>query len=218
MDPFANERKEMVETQLRRRGVSDERVLAAMEKVPRHLFVPEDQQDRAYWDGPLPIGSGQTISQPYVVALTCELLEISPEDTVLDIGAGSGYAAAVLGELAASVISIERLPELADLARTNLEAAGYGNVEVLCADGTLGCPDKAPFDAIAVAAGAPTVPESLKQQLKVGGRLVIPVGPTRRMQDLVRVRRISETEFNTDDLGGVAYVPLVGAEGWAEDS
>jgi protein-L-isoaspartate(D-aspartate) O-methyltransferase len=216
MDPFANVRKEMVDTQLRRRGIRDERVLATMQKVPRHLFVPEDQRDRAYWDGPLPIGSGQTISQPYVVALTCELLEIGQEDIVLDIGAGSGYAAAVLAELATRVVSIERLPELCQQAQDNLRKAGYGNVVVLCTDGTLGCPDKAPFDAIAVAAGAPAVPDSLKQQLKVGGRLVIPVGPTRRMQDLVRVRRITEETFKTDDLGGVAYVPLVGAEGWSE--
>ncbi|MCK7611487.1 protein-L-isoaspartate(D-aspartate) O-methyltransferase [Roseibium sediminicola] len=216
MDPFAAEREAMVEIQLRRRGIHDDRVLAAMAKVPRHLFVPENHRHNAYWDGPLPIGSGQTISQPYVVALTCELLEIKPEDNVLDIGAGSGYAAAVLAELAARVVSIERLPELTDLARSNLEAAGYGNVEVLCADGTLGCPDKAPFDAIAVAAGAPAVPASLKQQLKVGGRLVIPVGTSKRLQDLVRVRRVSEQEFKTEDFGGVAYVPLVGAEGWSE--
>jgi len=216
MDPFAAERKAMVETQLRPRGIQDERILAAMAKVPRHLFVPEDQQQRAYRDGPLPIGFGQTISQPYVVALTCEFLELTPQDTVLDIGAGSGYAAAVLAELAASVVSIERLPDLAERARNNLQGTGYGNVEVLCADGTLGCPDKAPFDAIAVAAGAPAVPLSLKEQLKVGGRLVIPVGPSRRLQDLVRVRRISEPVFETDDLGGVAYVPLVGAEGWVD--
>lgn len=216
MDAFVSERRDMVETQLKRRGLRDARVLAAMATVPRHLFVPGDQHGRAYWDGPLPIGFSQTISQPYVVALTCELLDLKPEDTVLDIGAGSGYAAAVLAELAAHVVSIERLPELAQLARDNLAAAGYPDVEVLCADGTLGCSDKAPFDAIAVAAGAPAVPVSLKQQLKVGGRLVIPVGPSRRLQDLVRVRRISEDRFETDNLGGVAYVPLVGAEGWAE--
>jgi len=216
MDPFASERAEMVEHQLRRRGIRDERVLAAMAKVLRHHFVPEDQLQRAYWDGPLPIGNGQTISQPYVVALTCELMEIGENAKVLEIGAGSGYAAAVLGELANRVISIERLPELAQLARDNLAKAGYTNVEVLCTDGTRGCKEQAPFDAIAVAAGAPAVPESLKQQLKVGGRLVIPVGPSRRLQDLVRVRRVSETEFQTEDLGGVAYVPLVGAEGWED--
>lgn len=216
MDAFVSERRDMVETQLKRRGLRDARVLAAMATVPRHLFVPGDQRGRAYWDGPLPIDFGQTISQPYVVALTCELLDLKPEDTVLDIGAGSGYAAAVLAELAAHVVSIERLPELAQLARDNLAAAGYPDVEVLCADGTLGCPDKDPFDAIAVAAGAPAVPVSLKQQLKAGGRLVIPVGPSRRLQDLIRVRRISEDRFETDNLGGVAYVPLIGAEGWAE--
>lgn len=217
MDPFSAEREAMVEIQLRRRGIHDDRVLAAMSKVPRHLFVPENQRHNAYWDGPLPIGFSQTISQPYVVALTCELLEIGPEDSVLDIGTGSGYAAAVLAELAAHVISIERLPELARLARENLETTGYNNVEILCADGTLGCADKAPFDAVAVAAGAPAVPAPLKQQLKVGGRLVIPVGPSRRMQDLVRVRRVSEEEFKTEDFGGVAYVPLVGTEGWPEE-
>jgi protein-L-isoaspartate(D-aspartate) O-methyltransferase len=206
----------MIEHQLRRRGIRDERVLAAMATVPRHLFVPVDQQQRAYWDGPMPIGFGQTISQPYVVALTCELLEIPEKAKVLDIGAGSGYAAAVLGELAEKVISIERLPELVDLARNNLERAGSTNVTVLCGDGTLGCQQEAPFDAIAVAAGAPSVPYSLKQQLKVGGYLVIPVGTSRRFQDLIRVRRLSEDEFRTDDQGGVAYVPLVGAEGWAD--
>ncbi|MHA7772879.1 protein-L-isoaspartate(D-aspartate) O-methyltransferase [Roseibium sp. M-1] len=216
MDSFSRERKDMIEQQLRRRGIRDERVLAAMATVPRHLFVPADQQDRAYSDCPLPIGHGQTISQPYVVALTCELLEIPENAKVLDIGAGSGYAAAVLGKLAETVISIERLPELADLARNNLEKAGSTNVEILCADGTLGCAQQASFDAIAVAAGAPAVPESLKHQLKVGGCLVIPVGPSRRLQDLIRVRRISDNEFRTDNMGGVAYVPLVGAEGWAE--
>ena len=216
MDPFSSERTNMVEHQLRRRGIRDERVLAVMAKVQRHLFVPVSQQERADWDSPLPIGNGQTISQPYVVALTCELMEIGENAKVLEIGAGSGYAAAVLGELADQVISIERLPELAQLARNNLAKAGYANVEVLCTDGTRGRNQEAPFDAIAVAAGAPAVPESLKQQLKVGGRLVIPVGPSRRLQDLVRVRRVSETEFQTEDLGEVAYVPLVGAEGWED--
>jgi len=216
MDPFASERTEMVEHQLRRRGIRDERVLAAMAKVPRHLFVSDAQQERAYWDGPLPIGYGQTISQPYVVALTCELMETGEKAKVLEIGAGSGYAAAVLAELADRVISIERLPELAQLARDNLATAGCSNVEVLCTDGTRGCKEHAPFDAIAVAAGAPAVPASLKQQLKVGGSLVIPVGPSRRLQDLVRVRKVSEAEFQTEELGGVAYVPLVGAEGWED--
>jgi len=216
MDPFAPDREEMVETQLRLRGIRDQRVLDAMTKVTRHMFVPVDQQGRAYRDGPLPIGLDQTISQPYVVALTCELLELKPEDMVLDVGVGSGYAAAVLSELAARVVGIERLPELAERARNTLASGGYNTVEVRCADGTLGCPDKAPFDAIAVAAGAPSVPDSLKRQLKVGGRLVIPVGLSRRLQNLVRVRRVSEKEFKTDDLGGVVYVPLIGAEGWSE--
>ncbi|MGX1496908.1 protein-L-isoaspartate(D-aspartate) O-methyltransferase [Labrenzia sp. MBR-25] len=215
MDQFASARAEMIEQQLRIRGIRDERVLAAMANVPRHLFVPEDQKSQAYRDGPLSIGQGQTISQPYVVALTCELLEIAENGKVLEVGAGSGYAAAVLAQLAQKVIALERLPDLARLARKNLAKAGCSNIEVLCTDGTLGCPSEAPFDAIAVAAGAPTVPDSLKKQLKVGGRLVIPVGRSRRQQDLIRVQRLSETEWKTDNLGAVAYVPLVGAEGWS---
>jgi protein-L-isoaspartate(D-aspartate) O-methyltransferase len=216
MDQWTTARAEMVEQQLHRRGISDKRVLAAMASVPRHIFVPESELNRAYRDGPLSIGYGQTISQPYVVALTCELLEISENAKVLEIGAGSGYAAAVLGKLAHKVITIDRLQELVSLSRKNLEQAGCRNVEVLCADGTLGYPAEAPFDAIAVAAGAPAVPVSLKKQLKVGGRLVIPVGRSKRQQDLIRVERLSEIEFKTDNLGAVAYVPLVGAEGWAD--
>ncbi len=216
MDQWTTARAEMVEQQLRRRGISDKRVLAAMASVPRHIFVPESQVNRAYWDGPLSIGYGQTISQPYVVALTCELLEISENAKVLEIGAGSGYAAAVLGNLAHKVISIDRIQELVSLSRENLKRAGCRNVEVICADGTLGCPAEAPFDAIAVAAGAPAVPDSLKKQLKVGGRLVIPVGRSKRQQDLIRIERLSETEFKTDNLGAVAYVPLVGADGWTD--
>ncbi|GAB2182730.1 protein-L-isoaspartate(D-aspartate) O-methyltransferase [Roseibium sp. LAB1] len=216
MDQFATARSEMIDRQLQSRGISDERVLAAMARVPRHLFVPKAEQPRAYWDGPLSIGHDQTISQPYVVALTCELLEIGENAKVLEVGAGSGYAAAVLADLAQKVITLERLPELVQLARDNLLKAGCSNVEVMCTDGTLGCPVEAPFDAIAVAAGAPAVPDSLKKQLKVGGRLVVPVGRSRRLQDLIRVLRTSETEFQVENLGAVAYVPLVGAEGWSD--
>lgn len=216
MDQFATARSEMIDRQLQSRGISDERVLAAMASVPRHLFVPKAEQPRAYWDGPLSIGHDQTISQPYVVALTCELLEIGENAKVLEVGAGSGYAAAVLADLAQKVITLERLPELVQLARDNLLKAGCSNVEVMCTDGTLGCPVEAPFDAIAVAAGAPAVPDSLKKQLKVGGRLVVPVGRSRRLQDLIRVLRTSETEFQVENLGAVAYVPLVGAEGWSD--
>ena len=216
MDQFATARSEMIDRQLQSRGISDERVLAAMARVPRHLFVPKAEQPRAYWDGPLSIGHDQTISQPYVVALTCELLEIGENAKVLEVGAGSGYAAAVLADLAQKVITLERLPELVQLARDNLLKAGCSNVEVMCTDGTLGCPVEAPFDAIAVAAGAPAVPDSLKKQLKVGGRLVVPVGRSRRLQDMIRVLRTSETEFQVENLGAVAYVPLVGAEGWSD--
>ncbi|WP_103223474.1 protein-L-isoaspartate(D-aspartate) O-methyltransferase [Roseibium marinum] len=213
-----SQRKDMVLRQLEGRGIRDERVLAAMRKVPRHIFVPAAQQAASYNDGPLPIGHGQTISQPYIVALMCELLELSRENKVLEIGAGCGYAAAVLAELAHEVITIERMPELAELARKNLLKAGYPDVRVICADGSLGCPDEAPFDAIVVAAGAPATPDALKQQLKTGGRLVIPVGSNSRSQELLRIRRLSDTDYDTEPQGEVAFVPLVGAEGWPDES
>ncbi|MCV0429138.1 MAG: protein-L-isoaspartate(D-aspartate) O-methyltransferase [Roseibium sp.] len=214
MDRFASEREEMVQRQLESRGISDKRVLDAMRKVPRHLFVSGTRQARAYWDGPLAIGHYQTISQPYIVALMCEALELTEESDCLEIGSGSGYAAAVLSELGRSVISVERIPELADLARTNLETAGYSDIEVICGDGTLGYSDKAPYDAIAVAAGAPMTPVALKAQLKPGGRLVIPVGQSQACQELLRIRRASDGSFRTENLGSVAFVPLVGEDGW----
>ncbi len=217
MDRFASERDEMVLRQLQNRDIRDERVLAAMRKVPRHLFVPADQRANAYWDGPLPIGFGQTISQPYIVALMAEAMKLTDSSKCLDIGTGSGYAAAVLAELSGQVVSIERIPELAEIARGNLNDAGYPDVEVLCTDGSLGYAQEAPYDAIAVAAGAPAVPETLKRQLKIGGRLVIPVGRSHRFQDLIRIRRTAEDEFQTDNLGGVAFVPLLGAEAWEND-
>jgi len=217
MDQMESQRKEMVLRQLESRGIKDERVLAAMRKVPRHLFVPPDQQAASYNDGPLPIGFGQTISQPYIVALMCELLALEKNGKTLEIGSGSGYAAAVLAELSGEVITIERLQELSDMARENLSRAGYPDVKVLCADGSLGYPDEAPYDAIVVAAGAPVAPETLKHQLKTGGRLVIPVGTNSRYQQLLRITRLSEPDFKTETLGEVAFVPLVGAEAWPED-
>ena len=169
-------RTRMVEHQLRGRDIVDERVLEAMERVPRELFVPESERDRAYFDAALPIGYGQTISQPYMVARICEVLSLTGGERVLDVGTGSGYQAAVLAELAGYVYTIERIPELAAQARRNLEAAGYGHVSVEVGDGTLGVPEQAPFDAIAVAAAAPELPQRLYEQLEARGRLAVPVG------------------------------------------
>jgi protein-L-isoaspartate(D-aspartate) O-methyltransferase len=204
----------MVERQLRRRGIRDERVLAAMAAVPRELFVPEGERGRAYADSALPIGCGQTISQPYVVAAMCELLSLRGDERVLDVGTGSGYAAAVLAELAGSVVTVERVPELAERARAALTAAGYGEVEARVGDGSLGAPDLAPFDGIAVAAAVPGVPPALYAQLRDGGRLVLPRG-ARDAQLLVRVERTPAGPVETRSLP-CRFVPLIGAEGFRE--
>ena len=206
-------RAEMVEHQLRRRGNFDERVLAAMERVPREQFVPEHLQHLAYEDGALPIGNGQTISQPFIVATICQLLDLSPDDRVLDVGTGSGYQAAVLAELAAEVVTIERVAELAEAARAALVQAGYGNVEVRIGDGSLGVPERAPFDGIAVAAAAPAVPPALYEQLVEGGRLVVPRGG-RWGQQLVAVVRTPDGPLERASVP-CRFVPLVGAEGFA---
>ncbi len=205
----------MVERQLRRRGIFDERVLAAMARVPRELFVPEEVRAYAYDDGALPIGYGQTISQPFVVATICSLLELGGDERVLDVGAGSGYQAAVLAELAAEVVTIERIPELAEEARARLVGAGYANVEVRVGDGSLGVPERAPFDAIAVAAAAPTVPPALYDQLTKGGRLVVPRG-SRWGQELVLVERTPDGPMERASIP-VRFVPLVGDEGFGDD-
>jgi len=207
-DDFARARSRMVETQLRARGIADARVLDAMGRVPREHFVPESLQDRAYDDGALPIGHGQTISQPYMVARTCELAAIGPDARVLEVGAGSGYQAAVLGLLAAKVVAIELLDTLAEAARARLSALGYDNVDVVCADGTRGMPDAAPFDAIVVAAGGPRVPDALLEQLAEGGRLVIPLdtGPFQTLTVLrKRDGRVEQSEHDT-----CVFVPLRG--------
>jgi protein-L-isoaspartate(D-aspartate) O-methyltransferase len=203
----------MVERQLRRRGITDERVLEAMGRVPRELFVPENLRHLAYEDGALPIGEGQTISQPFIVATICSLLRLRGVERVLDVGTGSGYQAAVLAELAAEVVTIERVPELAELARETLAVAGYGRVEARIGDGSLGVPDRAPFGAIAVAAAAPAIPPALYAQLVDGGRLVLPRGG-RWGQELVVVER---TEAGPVERASVPcrFVPLVGAEGFA---
>ena len=204
----------MVDHQIEARGVRSQKVLDAMRSVPRELFLPEDIREFAYEDTPLPIAANQTISQPYIVAFMTEGLALEGGEKVLDIGTGSGYAAAVLAEIAGEVYTIERIEELASYAASVLADLNYENVEVIHADGTLGLPEQAPFDAIVVAAGGPEVPESLKTQLKIGGRLVIPVGEYRDVQELVRVTRLSQTEYQEEDLADVRFVPLVGAEGW----
>ncbi len=208
-------RAEMVERQLRRRGISDERVLTAMGRVPRELFVPESLRPHSYDDGALPIGQGQTISQPFVVATICSLLGLEGPERVLDVGTGSGYQAAVLAELAADVVTIERVPELAEEARTRLREAGYPNVEVRVGDGSLGVAELAPFDAIAVAAAAPSVPPALYEQLSERGRLVLPRG-SRRGQDLVLVVRTPDGPAERSSIS-CRFVPLVGDEGFGDD-
>jgi protein-L-isoaspartate(D-aspartate) O-methyltransferase len=212
----AAERRRMVETQIVRRGVRDERVLDAMREVPRHRFVPQHAGYTAYDDRPLSIGEGQTISQPYMVAVMTEVLGPRPSDRVLEIGTGSGYQTAVLARLSAEVISIERHGALADRARATLNALGVSNVEVLVGDGTEGVPDRAPFDRIIVTAGAPAVPESLREQLAEGGRLVIPVGPS-GFQRLTIVER-RDGEFPTREGEGCVFVPLIGRHGWPDRS
>jgi len=202
----------MVELQLAERDVVDRRVLEAMGKVPRELFVPPEERTRAYADAALPIGAGQTISQPYMVARICEVLALTGKERVLDVGTGSGYQAAVLAELAAEVVTIERIPELADQARRALAEAEYENVQVEVGDGTLGYPERAPYDAVAVAAAAPDVPETLYGQLKPGGRMAIPVG-RRRAQDLLLVVRSPEGPAVIRSVP-CRFVPLLGEEGF----
>lgn len=211
-DPVASAREAMVERQLRRRGIRDERVMEAMGHVPRHLFVPESRRAEAYADRPLPIGYGQTISQPLMVATMLEALELSGDEMVLEVGAGSGYQAAVLGALARRVVALEIVPELVEQGRRNLAAAEVANVEIRRADGGLGLVDEGPFEAIVVAAGAPGVPPPLMDQLAPGGRLVIPVDDT-VAQALLRIRRAQDGETRTERLGGCAFVPLTGAHG-----
>jgi len=218
MSRFEDLRKQMIDYQLAARGLHDQSVLDAVNAVPREEFVPTDLVEFAYSDAPLPIAASQTISQPYIVALMTAALELKPGECVLEVGTGSGYAAAVLAEMAADVYTIERHKILADTARSRLEVLGYRNIQVLYGDGTLGWPQHAPFDAIIVAAGGPDVPESLKEQLVIGGRLVIPVGSSLRTQKLLRVRRISENEYQEEDLGDVRFVPLIGAAGWEDEA
>ena len=203
----------MVAHDLAARGIEDAAVLRAMGEVPREEFVPSHLRAEAYDDRPLPIGEGQTISQPYVVALMLELLELAPEDRMLEVGAGSGYAAAVAGRICRRVVGVERLPHLATTAAARLARLGGGNVVIVCDDGSTGWSPEAPYDAVLVSAGAPDVPGPLVDQLADGGRLVVPVGRHLSSQRLLRVRR-TPVGLTEDDLGGVTFVPLIGAEGW----
>ncbi len=216
MSRLSDPRGTMVARQLMRRGITDGRVLRAMGTVPREEFVPPDLRPHAYEDGPLPIGFGQTISQPYVVAEMAQALRLRGGERVLEVGGGSGYAAAVLAELAAEVYTVERLPELAERATLTLARLGYDTVRVLHDDGTLGHAEAAPFDGIAVAAGAPAAPRALLAQLAPGGRLVIPVGASRHEQELRCYTLAPDGTLREDRLGPVRFVPLIGVEGWGE--
>ncbi|MEK6678914.1 MAG: protein-L-isoaspartate(D-aspartate) O-methyltransferase [Nitrospirota bacterium] len=212
---FDAARNRMVDDQLIPRGISEPRVLSAMRKVPRHLFVEEALQDRAYGDYALPIGEKQTISQPFMVALMTEALELSGSEIVLEIGTGSGYQAAILAELSRQVYSIERIPSLALRAKKVIEDLGYKNVDIKIYDGTLGWEEKAPFDCIIVTASAPDIPKSLTDQLKLGGRLVIPVG-TRHFQTLIKVVK-KKAGLVKMPLTECVFVPLIGTYGWVEE-
>ncbi|OGT65933.1 MAG: protein-L-isoaspartate O-methyltransferase [Gammaproteobacteria bacterium RIFCSPLOWO2_02_FULL_47_50] len=216
MEKLVQYNKEAFIRMLRRQGIRDESVLKAMATVPREKFVGINLLEFAYDDSPLPIEEGQTISQPYIVALMTGALMLKPGDRVLEVGTGSGYAAAVLAEIAAEVYTIERHQSLAHQASVRLKELKYNNVHVLCGDGTLGWPENAPYDGIVVAAGGPEAPRSLIEQLTVGGRLVIPIGPSTREQTLLRITRINNNEVEFEELGAVRFVPLIGEEGWRE--
>jgi len=214
---LAHERDRMVERQVARRGIRDSNVLRAMREVPRDAFVPEGLQEFAYEDAPLPIEAGQTISQPYIVALMIEAAGVRPGDHVLEIGAGSGYAAAVLSRIAERVYAVERHDELTRLAAGRMRRLAYHNVEIKTGDGTRGWPEAAPFDVVLVAAGGPAIPQPLKDELDLGGRLVMPVGPNESDQRLIKVIRRDAKHFEEEDLGAVTFVPLIGEHGWGEE-
>lgn len=211
----AQARHRMVEAQIARRGVRDPAVLEAMRTVPREAFIAAGFEEFAYEDSALPIAEGQTISQPYIVGAMLAAAELKTSNKVLEVGAGSGYAAAVLSRIAAKVFAIERLAALTDAARARMTALGYDNVELKTGDGSAGWPEQAPFDAIIVSAGVPRIPEALKAQLVIGGRLVVPVGPL-DAQRLVRLTRTGETSFKRDELDPVRFVKLIGADGWED--
>jgi len=207
-------REIMIERDLKGRGIHNPAVVAAMREVPREEFVRPELIDQAYEDHPLPIDEGQTISQPYMVAYMADSLELAPTSRVLEIGTGSGYSAAVLSRLAAEVYTVEHFAGLAASAGECLRRLSYDNVRIFVGDGTLGWPEHAPYDAIVVTAGAPRVPEPLLEQLVIGGRLVVPVGPNHFVQSLIRVRRVKKDEYKQENLMAVQFVPLIGAAGW----
>ena len=212
--PFAAERSSMVEKQLRERGIRDERLLAAMSKVPRHEFVSPQNWTEAYADHPIPIPEQQTTSQPYMIAAMVQAAQIKAEDRVLEIGAGSGYQTALLAELASQVFAVERYASLSETARNTLERLGYRNVKVVTGDGSLGLPSDAPFDAIIVSAAAPRIPQALVEQLAIGGRLVVPVGESDQ-QVVHLVERQQDGTINVKTLEGCRFVPLIGEHGFA---
>jgi protein-L-isoaspartate(D-aspartate) O-methyltransferase len=216
MTDFAALREEMVERQLRRRGIADRAVLDAFREVSREYFVPEEARDLAYEDGPLPIEAGQTISQPYIVAEMIQAAEVAAGDKVLEIGSGSGYAAALLGRIAAEVVAVERHAELVELARRRMDALGFANVRIVQGDGSVGLPGEAPFEAILVSASGSHVPDALRGQLAVGGILVMPLGEPDSVQQLIKVTRLGEAEYRQENLGPVRFVPLIGREGWRD--
>ena len=214
MIDFAAECEAMVERQLRRRGITEPDILDAFRAVPREAFVGEKYEHLAYGDHPLPIEAGQAISQPYIVALTIQAAEIKPGSKVLEVGAGSGYAAAVISRIAGKVIGMERHHDLVDVARERLKRLGYDNVEIVEGDGTRGCPDEAPFDAIVAAASGSHVPKAFLEQLADGGRIVMPVGEPGWVQELIKVTKQEDGILRQENLGGVRFVPLIGEEGW----
>ncbi len=214
MTDYAAEREAMVERHLKRRGIREPYILDAFLEVPREAFVAEEYAHLAYGDHPLPIEAGQTISQPYIVGLMIQAAEIKPGDKVLEVGAGSGYAAAVISRIAGKVIAIERQHDLIEVARGRLQRLGYDNVEIVEGDGTRGCPDEAPFDAILAAASGSHVPKPLIEQLADAGRLVMPVGDPGLVQELIKVTKGAGGRLTQESLGGVRFVPLIGEEGW----
>jgi len=214
MDEYQIPRERMVKLLREHYKITDANVLRAMSEVPRHLFVPDALRSQAYKDNALPIASKQTISQPFIVARMTELLELNPQSKVLEIGAGSGYQTAILAKLAGRIYAIERVSILVKEAQEKLQKFNIGNVTLICADGTLGWQTHAPFDAILVAAGSPNIPQPLLSQLKIGGRLILPVGQDQKTQKLIRVTR-TDKGFQTEDFGACAFVPLIGEHGWS---
>lgn len=214
---FAAEREAMVERQIESRGIRDPKILEAFRSVPREKFLSEEYADLAYGDHPLPIEAGQTISQPYIVALMIQAAEIKPGDSVLEVGAGSGYAAALISRIASKVVAIERQHDLVEVAAERMLRLGYDNVKIAEGDGTRGYPEEAPFDAILAAASGSHVPDAWVEQLAPGGRIVMPVGEPGWVQKLVKVTKGPAGKLITEDLGGVRFVPLIGEQGWADE-